>query len=127
MSNHHIPEYSSWVFICTPTQSSVTEEGINGEVRHQRGERSSNLSKAPPGQDMGSVERCAVGEGRGAQTVSLDTGGGLDPHRRRGEGTVNHITGEGTGARTTPLDRRGGLDPRLRREDVRSKRTTVRK
>jgi hypothetical protein len=109
----------------------------NSVVRHRRGdqwrgtpprgERSSNLSKAPPGQDMGSVERCAVGEGRGAQTVSLDTGGGLDPHRRRGEGTVNHITGEGTGARTTPLDRRGGLDPRLRREDVRSKRTTVRK
>jgi hypothetical protein len=51
--------------------------GGHARLRRQRGERSSNPSKAPSGQDSGSVERCTAGEERGGRTASLDRGGEL--------------------------------------------------
>jgi hypothetical protein len=101
------------VFICTTTRSSVAREGISGEERRRRGERSSNTSKAPTGQDTGSVERCVAGEGRGTRIALPDKGGGLDPRhrirdvhsirateegevrRQRGKGSSNCAVGEG--------------------------------
>jgi hypothetical protein len=79
------------LIICT-TQSSIAGEGISEEVRRQRGEWSSNPRKAPLGQDTISVERCAIKEGKGAQTAPSEKERYAIEERRRG-------------ARTAPLEK----------------------